>query len=42
MTVSGTDCPERLRVAAVTPSLLTLHEAVPLTGGLLTPGDEDP
>jgi len=42
MTVSGGDRPERFRVAAVTPSLLTLLEAVPLTGRLLNPGDEDP
>src|SRR5262245_15162999 len=40
MTVSGSDRPERLRVAAVTPSLLTLLQAVPLTGRLLTPADE--
>ena len=40
--VSGDERPERFRVAAVTPSLLTLLEAVPLTGRLLTPGDEEP
>lgn len=42
MTVSGSDRPERLRIASVTPSLLTMLEAVPLSGRLFAPGDEEP
>jgi predicted permease len=42
MTITGADRPERLRVAAVTPDLLPLLEAVPLTGRLLAAGDEMP
>ena len=38
----GGDRPERLRVAAVTPGLLPMLEAVPLTGRLLADGDEKP
>ena len=42
MLVRGADRPERIRVAAVTPSLLTLLEAVPLIGRTFAPGDEEP
>jgi predicted permease len=42
MTITGGDRPERLRVAAVTPGLLPMLEAVPLTGRLLADGDEKP
>jgi putative ABC transport system permease protein len=42
MAVTGSDRPERVRVAAVTPGLLTLLDAVPLMGRLLVPGDDEP
>ena len=42
MAVTGADRPERIRVAAVTPGLLTLLQAVPLMGRSLVPGDEEP
>jgi putative ABC transport system permease protein len=42
MPLSNTGRPERIRVAAVTPGLLTLLEAVPRIGRSLAPGDEEP
>jgi putative ABC transport system permease protein len=38
----GSERPERIRATALTPSLLTLLEAVPLEGRLFVVGDEDP
>jgi predicted permease len=42
MTISGGGRPERIRVAQVTPSLLTMLEAVPVAGRIFAPGDEEP
>jgi len=41
LTVSGAGTPERIRVAAVTPGLLSLLDVVPFTGRSLAPGDDD-
>ena len=38
----GDERPERIRATALTPSLLTLLEAVPLKGRLFLPGDDEP
>jgi putative ABC transport system permease protein len=38
----GSERPERIRATALTPSLLTLLEAVPLTGRLFVAGDDEP
>src|SRR6201988_5030401 len=42
MAITGADRPERIRVAAVPPGLLTLLEAAPLIGPSFAPGDEEP